>query len=740
MAFSLSDNVRTIKSSGDVNQKILVIDDDLTLQEMCFTALERIGYQCIGASNGEMGLAEIKEEQPDLILLDFKMSGIDGQEVFERLISSKEYELYKNTPVIMLTGVGHDEKLQNELLARGISAYLAKPFGITELVNVIQNVLISHQIKMHNLALQEEIYRSNRYLELIIDHAPLGIMVVDLYGTITQLNSFFYSFFQSENSSDILGQSILSILGSGRPELGNLFQKALSTKEACEIPAIEVHSFTGEAFNLNIKCVPMREDPGTITGILSIWEDVTQAEKRAYELSILRQIGEAMQNVLDLDILLHLILTSITAGCALGFSRSIIFLINEETKTLEGRMGVGPASEHEAHYIWDELAKDHDNLQEFLTRFGLTYPDYDNPFNNGVRNLKINLEHQTDALISCIQNKRRMWIKEKTDLKADGYSINDNFAEFFQPQEFAIVPIIAKKKVLGAVVADNKYSGVPLREERIALLELLANQAGLAIENAESYHRLEEEVQERAEALKQLQETQDKLVRSEQLATIGNMATHVAHEIRNPLTAIGGFANSILKNPKDVESVESGAKIIKKEVQRLENILRNVLDFRKISKPKKQKNNLNLVIEEILLLQNAIIDESIDLRADLSPLIPEFDFDEEQIKQALMNVITNSITSINKKGKIRLETSQSDNVVNIKIVDSGIGMDKETLDNIFNPFFTTRRDGTGLGLAVTNRIVEEHDGRIEVTSKPGKGTTFKIVLPVVLETTLIDQT
>ncbi len=739
MDLQSSHNIRTIEPSADYNQKILIIDDDVSLHELCFAALSRIGYQCVSAYNGEVGLAKILEEQPSLILLDNKMPGIDGEIVFERLITQSEYKDCKDTPVIILTGMSGEENLKNELFSKGIAAYLNKPFGIKELINVIQNVLISHQIKIHTLVLQEEISRSKHYLELIIDHTPHGIMVIDLSGNILRLNSFFANILGLNQTSNIVGQSIFSVLENRRPELSDLFQNVINTKNASSIPVIEVNSATGEVIKLNIKCIPMREESGEITGILSIWEDVTQTEKREYELSILRQISEAMQSVLDLDILLHLILTSITAGCALGFSRSIIFLINEKTNVLEGRMGVGPNSENEAHQIWDELAKDHENLREFLTKFGLTSPSLDDPFNNEVLGLKISLVNENDVLVYCVHNKKSVWIKNQDQILVEGLFVDESFLRFFKPLEFVTVPLIANNKVLGVVIADNKYSGVKLRKDRIDLLELLASQAGLAIESAESYHRLEEKVQELAETLKQLQETQDKLVRSEKLATIGNMATHIAHEIRNPLTAIGGFANAIMKTPTDVENVEVGSKIIKKEVQRLENILGNVLDFTKISKPKKRKSNLNSVIEEILILQSTIIDENIDLTADLSPLISEFYFDEEQIKQALMNIITNSISSIKSTGAVQIKTLQMDSEIILEVSDTGIGMADETLENIFNPFYTTRRDGTGLGLAVTERIVEEHDGRIEVNSKLGEGTVFKIILPVIQEEMLMDQ-
>lgn len=717
-------------------KRVLIIDDDAGLHDLCKATLTRIGYECLSAYSGNDGLKIVKTESPDLILLDNRMPGMEGWEVYERLIMDPEYGQFKEIPVVMLTGMGSDENFKRELLSKGVAAYLNKPFGLNELVNVIQNVLITHDIKLKNIQLQEEIGRSKHDLELIIDYAPLGIIVIDLDGKISRLNSFSLKFFGVTNANEIVGQSIFSPLKSTRPEILRLFQRAIDTKTACSIPTIEVNNAVGESFKLNIQCIPMQREVGQTSEILSIWEDVTQVERRAYELSLLRQIGDAMQSVLDLDILLHLILTSITAGCALGFSRSVIFLIDEKNNVLEGRMGVGPNSEGDANKIWYELAKDHENLENFLRKFGLTLPDPNEPFNLQARRLRISLENEADIIVNCVKERQSRWVVNRFQMDSEGFTLSGDFVRYFEPEEFVVIPLVAKNKVVGAVFADNKFSGKPLTDERISLLTLLANQASLAIENAAAYHHLEDKVQELAEALRQLRETQDRLVRSEKLATIGNMAAHVAHEIRNPLTAIGGFANSILKKPSDPESVEGSSKIIRKEVLRLESILRNVLDFTKISRPNKRKNSLNSVIEEVLIIQHAMLEDGIKLNADLSPLIPDFKFDEEQLKQAVMNVLTNSISSIKDEGSILLRTFQSDQEVILEVKDTGSGMTKEAQENIFNPFYTTRRDGTGLGLAVTQGIVEGHDGRIEVNSVLGQGTTFSIILPLTEKTCL----
>ncbi|HDI52121.1 hypothetical protein DRQ00_02950 [candidate division KSB1 bacterium] len=706
---------------------ILLIDDDTSLHDLCRAILARMGYKCISAFNGVEGLEKIREHHPDLILLDLMMPDMDGEQVYQELISNAEYQAYKDIPVIMLTAISHDEERENKMLKLGVSAYLNKPFGLNELVNVIKNVFVTHEIRLHNKRLQEEITSAKQYLERLIDNAPVGVLSSDAKGNIVQVNSFFVNLMGVESVDKLWGQNILEGEVIGRKDVCERFRQVLETGTAVKIPTIDIHNRQGRRINVNINCVPLKDENGNISGLLSIWEDVTEAEKRAYELNILRQIGQAMQSVLELDPLLHLILTSITAGCALGFSRAMILLVNEQKKVLEGKMGVGPTSLEEALEIWDKLAKEHSNLEVFLEKYGLKLPNRNDRFDQIVKKVSVPLDQDWDVLIKTIREKRPF----KIENAASNSMVSPEFQQAFDMEEFATAPLIAKNRVVGIVVADNKFSNFPLQPDRIKLLSLFASQAGLAIENAETYRKLEDKVAQLNRAYQQLQEAHEKLLRSERLATVGKMAAHIAHEIRNPLTAIGGFARAILREPQDIENVKLGGKIISREVNRLEKILANVLDFTKISQPFKQQHDINAIIEEVIQLNKPVMHErNISCNIQLHSSLPPAWVDEEQIKQALVNILVNSIHSIHHQGKISVSTDLVDEQVLIEISDNGAGMTKETLENMFNPFFTTKSGGTGLGMAVTQRIIEEHGGEIQVESEKGKGTTFRIFIPL----------
>ncbi|HDZ12653.1 MAG TPA: response regulator, partial [Bacteroidetes bacterium] len=526
---------------------ILVIDDDASLHDLSRVVLTRIGYRYVSAFSGTEGLQRIKEHHPHMILLDLMMPDIDGEMLYKELISNPAYREFQNIPVIMLTALTHDDERKNKLLEMGISAYLNKPFGLNELINVIQNVFITHDIKLRNVRLQEEIKSANSYLERLINYAPVGILSTNREGIIIRVNSFFVQMMAAPDASMFIGKNILDYQLFKQEEICKKFEQVLKTGEPIKIPALNLQNARGWWIRANVNCVVLREDSNEISGLLSIWEDVTQIEKQTYELSILRQVGQALQRTLNLPELLHLILTSITAGCALGFSRAMVFLIDPEKNVLEGKVGVGPMSEEEARAVWNEISKDHANLEAFLEKYGTNIPHEESSFGKMVQNVKIPLTEENNVLVKTIREKKPF----KIDNAWENPLVPKDFEETFQEDSFVTVPLSAKGRVIGIIVADNKYSEFPIEDDRVELLMLFANQAALAIENAEAYKKLEDKVAQLNEAFERLQEAQDRLLRSERLAVIGKMAAHVAHEIRNPLTAIGGFARRILEHPDD---------------------------------------------------------------------------------------------------------------------------------------------------------------------------------------------
>jgi two-component system sensor kinase FixL len=219
------------------------------------------------------------------------------------------------------------------------------------------------------------------------------------------------------------------------------------------------------------------------------------------------------------------------------------------------------------------------------------------------------------------------------------------------------------------------------------------------------------------------------LLRSERLAAVGLAAAHVAHEIKNPLMVIGGFSHQVRKSLTDDKAVQK-LDMVLDEVHRLESLVANLGDFTKEYKLVIRPADINAVVEDVLKMMEGFYDQGkYSFKADLSHDLREIDCDPDKLKQVFINVIRNGVEAMEKGGTITVTSREWGPGIEIQIGDEGVGMSEEDQLHIFEPFYTTRERGSGLGLSISYKIVEAHKGEIWALSIPGEGTTFVIRLP-----------
>jgi signal transduction histidine kinase len=275
---------------------------------------------------------------------------------------------------------------------------------------------------------------------------------------------------------------------------------------------------------------------------------------------------------------------------------------------------------------------------------------------------------------------------------------------------------------------DNLFTGRPITPADIGLLTLLANQAAMAIENSRLYGNLQE-------INTQLLQAQNRLIHSEKLAALGEVVASITHEIKNPLVSIGGFARRLERSFQENSSEKKYIRIILKEVKRLESILNETLAYSKEPPLPSGHYQINRILEDILsTLEGELHDRKIRVTKTLDPHLPQLLCEPQQINQVFFNLLVNAIQAIGQDGNLVVKTSGQEQgerkSIQVEVGDSGGGIPLEVLDNIFNPFFTTKQDGTGLGLAIAHKIVTQHRGEIEVVNHPGTGATFLIRFPL----------
>lgn len=233
------------------------------------------------------------------------------------------------------------------------------------------------------------------------------------------------------------------------------------------------------------------------------------------------------------------------------------------------------------------------------------------------------------------------------------------------------------------------------------------------------------------EMAQQNEQLRYEVTQSERMKSIAILASGMAHEIKNPLTPIKTFSEQLPSRLDDKEFLLKFSKIINKEVDRIDSLVQELLSFAKPSPPQLLKTNIHQLIEQTLdLLNNEIIRHKINLNTSFEIINIFINIDPNQIKQALLNIFLNAIDAMPNGGNLSVIASKLNQSIIIKISDTGYGINPKDLPYIFDPFFTKKDHGTGLGLSITHEIIKNHNGRILAESVLGKGTTFRIELPL----------
>jgi two-component system sensor histidine kinase HydH len=230
----------------------------------------------------------------------------------------------------------------------------------------------------------------------------------------------------------------------------------------------------------------------------------------------------------------------------------------------------------------------------------------------------------------------------------------------------------------------------------------------------------------------EMQHLKREVARSQRLASLGSLAAGVAHEIRNPLSSIKGFATYFRQryrdNPEDVRTAD----IMIQEVNRLNRVIGQLLEFARPMSINRQPTSLQALIPQtVRMIDDQAARQGVVIRTDLPSNIPEVAIDPDRIKQVLLNLCLNALEAMNKGGTLSISLNPSgEKMMRIDVADTGTGIAREDLARVFDPYYTTKPSGTGLGLAITHRIIENHGGEIRLDSEPGRGTTASIFLPV----------
>lgn len=615
-----------------------------------------------------------------------------------------------------------------------------------------------------------EMAELKEFNETLVGTMLHSLMVVSRDGVVQIVNERLSQTLRAPRA-DLLNRHVSEILGQAfeRHDLQQALNDVTESGISCEIPEVRIWSRGASSsgtraeefiFDLRLSRVFFRGQAHAVVLLINL----TQRWRKTQQLQLMNEMGRFLQSSLEVNTVLRTVLTCITAGPALGFNRAFLLLLSEDGALLKGAMALGPSSAEEASAIWFEMGRRALSLQEILAD-DTQSADIETPLQRDIAALQVPLDAAVSpALAQSVRERRALKVSRaqfvaapavtsflavpggsgeepfktpdgedpaqrptETTRSADAQRSTDALqrtrsalSQIFTAPEAVVAPLVAKTRIVGVVVADNLYSGAPIEDDDVSLLETVAQQAGLTVDNALTYQALHQ--------------AQRELVSAERLVAVGEMAARVSHEIRNPLATIGGWARSILKKPEDSEGVRRKIGIITDEVSRLEELLSDLLDMARPQQLILAPHAINELVEHAILLAEADIKAAgVTVEKQLAHDMPLCLLDRRRILQALLNTLRNGAQSMSKGGVLTVITrleGENKKTIEIEVRDTGAGIPERALKQIFDPFFSTKVSGSGLGLAVTLRIIRDHGGTIDVFSNEGQGTRFLMNLPL----------
>ena len=456
--------------------------------------------------------------------------------------------------------------------------------------------------------------------------------------------------------------------------------------------------------------------------------------RRVAQLSIVREIGDCLQSAMSPERILRTILVGTTASMGLRFNRAFLLLVDANHGVLRGRDAIGPADAGDAQRIWSRLDVTGKTLRELVD-------DYEPEAGGSVphvqeiaRKLSARLDDDTAFVVLALKAQGTTRVVDGRVAGSDA-AAPKRILEVLGVDTFVAVPLTTDGEPVGLLLADNAITRRAITDEDVEILELLGLQAAQALLRARLTDELARQVASLEKATRELKENQLSMLRSERLSAIGEMAAKVAHEIRNPLVAIGGFARSLLSSPavRDVATRESLG-IIVTEVRRLESIVREVLSYSRPAPPRIGSVSLAALAKEALdLLGWELHHAGVASRIEEALQTPPAAADGDQVFQAVVNLLRNAVQAMPQGGEVIVRLRGVPHGVEMAIADTGVGMTPEVLAHALEPFYTTTPSGSGLGLTIASQIARDHQGEIRIETREKEGTTVTLRLPAAKE-------
>jgi PAS domain S-box-containing protein len=666
---------------------ILLIDDDIDQREITRRILTGAGYDFLEAASGEEGLRLISSQRPDMVLLDYMMPMMSGAEVLQELVNNPVYRAVSETPVIMLSAKIRQDVNHTRLFQMGLRMYLEKPFAGRELINVIENVFIQNDLRQRNRELEQRIKRTEYKYQDLIENASDLIFTLNTHGQYVFINRRL-SVLTGYLREAWKDRSFLDmVLPEDRSSAEINFRNTLKGKS--RIFEMRIRAQAGKIIYLSTNINPIF-DRGEVVGCVGIARDVTQRKKLEQEITELKNFNES-------------IIQSIGSGLMTVDLERRITSFNQAAEEILGWR----AHEVIGRYI-DEIfpAAECSRLQPSAS--------------SEAPQVVVRYARDISSSLTGSQRAYESNAPLATALDAEDGADNSGPVALLN-REMEMTRKDGKRLHVGFTVTAR----IDNRNQRVGTIISFRD-------------------------ISLIKQMQAEVLRMDRLASLGVLASGIAHEIRNPLAGIKTVAQTLEEeiDPNDSRR-EYIARIIR-QVNRMDDLLRTLFSYARPQSPVPRKCRLQDIVNEAKALMAQRFEKNrIQFGESYAADLPLVYVDFHQIQQVFINLFLNAIDAmpnggrlsvvarpiittlqrVDRRGKRFPQPSKRAPFTEVRVSDTGEGIPRENLQAIFDPFFTTKPQGSGLGLSIVYRIVEEHHGDIQVESEVGGGTTFSLLLP-----------
>lgn len=454
---------------------------------------------------------------------------------------------------------------------------------------------------------------------------------------------------------------------------------------------------------------------------------VSFLDNKTLEMRFLHELGSVLQSSVDLEEVLSVALTAITAGKGFGMNRAFLLLCDRDAGILRGYLGIGPRNLEEASQVWNEIVQNDMDLQTLAQNFRLNKLSSERAkFHDVLEQLTIPLANKDHIVIKALDGRHPITVHGAFHHP----DVPPELARLLGVDTFLLMPLITRNRRIGMIIADNCITHRAITEEDMQSLETFGFPVAFAIERASLYDKLQVELNRVTEAGKKLKEQQELIVRMENMALVGRITSSIAHSVRNPLMIIGGFARSILKNSPASDPKRTFIESIVSETRQLEGVLDEILNYSDSLYPTRDFWDVHQLVEAALR-DTADILTSAGYATAYSPGIdlPQVYIDFKQLSYCLRTLLQNDVNGIGNDLSIAISSQSGEESVILRIDDYSRHITQAELDHLLVPFSETRDLGAGLGLALCKTMLEKQGIPFAALADEYNGIHYTIILP-----------